>query len=211
MTTRVRPSGIVVSWLLALMTGSVNAQGVHAVSPVALNEILAEPLLTPAIGSIHSDVTIVEYFDYDCPVCRRIEPELRKLVAGDPKVRLVRKDWPVFGEASVYAAYCTFAAAREGKYASAHEALIGSRKDLDSKEDVREVLRDAGFELKKIDADIVLHEADYKAALARNRREAAELGLRGTPGLVVGNQLAPGSLDYTQLERLIAQVRQAPK
>jgi protein-disulfide isomerase len=211
MTTRVRPSEIIVSWLLALMTGPINAQGVHAVPPVALNEILAEPLLTPAAGSIRSDVTIVEYFDYDCPVCRRIEPDLRKLVAGDPKVRLIRKDWPVFGEASVYAAYCTFAAARVGKYASAHEALIGSRKDLDSKEDVREVLRDAGFELKKIDADIALHEADYKAALVRNRGEAAELGLRGTPGLIVGNQLVPGSLDYTQLERLIAQVRQAPK
>jgi protein-disulfide isomerase len=210
MTTRVRLSGIVVSWLLALMTGTINAQGVHAVPPAALNDILAEPLLTPATGSIHSDVSIVEYFDYDCPVCRRIEPELRKLVAGDPKVRLVRKDWPVFGEASVYAAYCTFAAAREGKYAPAHEALIGSRKDLDSKEDVQQVLRDAGFDMRRIDVDIALHEADYRAALARNRREAAELGLRGTPGLIVGNQLVPGGLDYAQLERLIAQLRQAP-
>jgi protein-disulfide isomerase len=211
MTTRVRPCGIVVLWLMALMTESINAQGAHPVSAAVLNEILAEPLLTPATGSIHGDVTIVEYFDYDCPVCRRIEPELLKLVAGDPKLRLVRKDWPVFGEASVYAAYCAFAAAREGKYASAHEALIGSRKDLDSKEDVQQVLRDAGFDLSRIEADIALHTDDYKAALARNRREADELGLRGTPGLIVGDQLVPGGLDYAQLERLIAQARRAAK
>jgi len=211
MTTRVRPSGIIVSWLLALMTGPINAQGVHAVSPVALHEILAEPLLTPAAGSIRSDVTIVEYFDYDCPVCRRIEPELRRLVAADSRVRLVHKDWPVFGEASVYAAYCTFAAAREGKYAAAHEALIASRRDLESKEDVQQVLRDAGFDLRSIDADIALHETDYKAALARNWREAAELGLHGTPGLLIGNQVVPGGLDYAQLEGLIAQARRAAK
>jgi len=208
---RVRRSGMIILWLMALMTQPINAQGIHAVTSASVNDILAEPLLTPATGSGHADVTVVEYFDYDCPVCRRIEPELRRLVAADSRVRLVHKDWPVFGEASVYAAYCTFAAAREGKYAAAHEALIASRRDLESKEDVQQVLRDAGFDLRSIDADIALHETDYKAALARNWREAAELGLHGTPGLLIGNQVVPGGLDYAQLEGLIAQARRAAK
>jgi protein-disulfide isomerase len=151
-------------------------------------------------------VTVVEYFDYDCPVCRHLEPELRQLLARDARVRLVRKDWPVFGEASVYAAYCTFAAAREGKYRLAHDSLITSRQDLDSKEDVRAVLRAAGFDLKKLDTDIALHEKEYGETLTRNQREAAALGLRGTPGLIVGNQLVPGAVDYAKLEQLVTQV-----
>lgn len=183
------------------------AQTTRQVTPAALASILAEPRPTPASGSPVGDVTIVEYFDYNCPVCRRIEPDLRKLIANDPGVRVIHKDWPVFGEASVYAAYCSFAAAREGKYAQAHDALIASKRDLDSKEDVQQVLLLAGFDLKKIDADISLHQKEYSATLTRNLRETGALGLRGTPGLIIGKQLVPGGLDYSQLVRLAAEAR----
>jgi protein-disulfide isomerase len=201
---------VLLSSLVALLTVYTGAQAIDSVPSAAVKAILAEPLGTPAIGSAQADVTLVEYFDYNCPVCRHLEPQLRKLVQGDPQVRLIRKDWPVFGEASVYAAYCVFAAARAGKYPAAHDALIGSAKDLDSKEEVQEVLRDAGFDLHRIDADIALHESEYAAILARNKREAAELGLRGTPGLIVGNQLAPGGMDAAQLKSLVQRARQGP-
>jgi protein-disulfide isomerase len=210
MNTRVYRMGGIASVLLAVMISLADAQGVHRVAPAALAAILAEPLATAPAGSSRGDVTVVEYFDYNCPVCRRVEPQLRKLVGSDPKVRLIRKDWPVFGDASIYAAYCSFAAARDGKYAIAHDALIGSKRDLDSKEDVRQVMREAGFDLNKIDADIAVHEREYSAVLARNQHETAALGLRGTPGLIVGDLLVPGGLDYPQLESLVSQVRQHP-
>jgi len=200
----------VVSWLLMVLAGSAGAQEMQAVSSAALSAIQAEPLATPIAGANHGDVTVVEYFDYNCPGCRHLEPQLRKLIAADSNVRLIRKDWPIFGEASTYAAYCSFAAARNGQYAAVHDALIGSKKDLDSKEDVQQVLLDAGFDVKRIDAEIALHQAEYAAVLARNQREAGELGLRGTPGLIVGHQRVPGSLDSVQLERLVARARQAP-
>jgi protein-disulfide isomerase len=203
-------TGVVISSLLAVTMSFADAQALHRVAPAALAAIVAPPLATPPSGSSQADVTVVEYFDYNCPVCRGIEPQLRKLVGSDPKVRLIHKDWPVFGDASVYAAYCSFAAARDGKYALAHDALIGSKQDLDSKEDVRQVLRGAGFDLKKIDADIALHEREYSAMLARNQLESAALGLRGTPGLIVGDQLVPGGLDYPQLQHLVSQARQHP-
>jgi protein-disulfide isomerase len=208
MISRFHRTGIIFSLLVAAMMSSADGQGVRRVTPEALAAILAGPLATAPTGAPQGDVTVVEYFDYNCPVCRRVEPQLRKLLVSDPKVRLVRKDWPVFGVASVYAAYCSFAAAREGKYTVAHDALIGSKKDLDSKEDVQEVMREAGFDLKKIDADIALHEREYSAVLTRNQRETAALGLRGTPGLIVGDQLVPGGLDYPQLARLVSQARQ---
>lgn len=199
---------VVLSWVAVLVTAATGARAVETVPASMLKAIVAEPLRTPVAGSAEGDVTVIEYFDYNCPVCRHLEPQLRKLLTGDPQVRLIRKDWPVFGDASVYAAYCAFAAARAGKYALAHDALIGSAKDLDSREDVQQVLRDAGLDLHRIDADIALHESEYAANLARNKREAAELGLRGTPGLIIGNQLAPGGMDAAQLKSLVQRARQ---
>jgi protein-disulfide isomerase len=192
---------------LALFLDTANAQGTRRVSPAILQAIVTARLPTVPIGPAQGDVTIVEYFDYDCPVCRQLEPDLRKLAAGDLKVRVVRKDWPVFGAASEYAAYCSYAAAREGKYQAAHDALITSRQDLDSKAAVQTVLRAAGFDVQKLDTDIRLHAKEYSAVLARTRRETSALGLQGTPGLIVGNQLVLGGIDYPGLERLVSRAR----
>jgi protein-disulfide isomerase len=190
--------------------GVADVRGSHPVAPASLAAAVAEPLQIQPLGAAQGDVTIVEYFDYNCPGCRHLDPELRKLLASDPKVRLIRKDWPVFGDASTYAAYCSYAAAREGKYAVAHDALIGSKQDLDSKDDVRQVMSAAGFDMKKIDADIALHEKEYSATLARNVREATALSLRGTPGLVVGNQRLEGDAGYADLQRWVANSRKHP-
>jgi protein-disulfide isomerase len=79
--------------------------------------------------------------------------------------------------------------------------------DLGSREAVRTVLRTAGFDVQKLDADIQSHAHEYSDVLARNRRETAALGLRGTPGLIVGNQLVLGGIEYPGLERLVARAR----
>lgn len=194
----------------AQTTGIASARAGQEVPAAELSSILAPPFATPVSGSSEGDVTIVDYFDYNCPVCREIEPALRRVVASDPKVRLIHKDWPIFGDASLYAAFCTFAAARQGKYQQAHDALIGSKEDLDSKDDVRKVLSAAGFDLKAIDADIAHHEKEYRAVLRRNQRETAALGMQGTPGVIVGNQIVEGGgLDSVHLSRLVAQQRKA--
>jgi len=197
----------VLALTFTILTDHASAQGSVPIPTATLQAILAGPLPTPPGGAASGDVTVVEYFDYDCPVCRRLEPELRMLLSSDPRVRLIRKDWPVFGEASEYAAYCSFAAAREGRYQAAHDALISSRKDLDSKEEVRNVLLSAGFDVRKLDADIQAHAKEYSGVLERNRHETKTLGLRGTPGLIVGTQLALGGIDYTGLESLVARAR----
>jgi protein-disulfide isomerase len=207
-TTRCQLGRLLLSVLtLTLFTDIANAQSTRPVPPATMQAILAGHLSTPGAGAAQGEVTVVEYFDYDCPVCRHLEPELHKLLASDPKVRVVHKDWPVFGEASDYAAYCSFAAARQGRYQAAHDALIASRMDLDSKEDVQTALKAAGFDVRRLDADIQSHAKEYSDALARNRREAAALNLQGTPGLIVGSQLVLGGIDYPGLERLVAQAR----
>jgi len=190
-----------------LAVEAASAQQTRAVPHAVLTAILAAPFATPPAGSGHADVTIVEYFDYNCPGCRELDPQLRKLLADDPKVRLVRKDWAIFGGGSVYAAYASFAAEREGRYPAAHEALMTSSKSLDTKAAVLETLKTAGFDSAQIDADVARHEKEYAEFLARNAREAAELGLQGTPGLIVGNQLVLGGVTYRVLHRLVSKGR----
>jgi protein-disulfide isomerase len=193
------------AFMLAFLATQTSAQGTQHVPASTLQAILAGPLATPPAGAAQPRVTLVVYFDYDCPVCRRLEPELHRLLKDHRAVRIIYKDWPIFGEASAYAAYCSFAAAREGKYRAAHDALIGSRPNLDSKQAVRSVLEGAGFDVQTIDADIEHHAKDYAEVLARNRREAAALGLHGTPGLIVGDRLVLGAVDYARLEQLVAE------
>jgi protein-disulfide isomerase len=91
--------------------------------------VLRDPDI-PVAGNADGDITIVEYFDYQCPYCRKIEPELRQVVQDDGKVRFVLKDWPILGPVSVIAARMTLASKYQEKYIQAHEALIGVNSKL---------------------------------------------------------------------------------
>jgi protein-disulfide isomerase len=194
--------------LVLLCVNVASAQETRSVAPALLASLLQSSLTPAGSHGVHGDVTLVEYFDYNCPICRALEPALRTLLANDSKVRLVRKDWTLFGDGSVYAAYASFAAAREGKYQAAHDALITSSRDLDTKADVLSVLQAAGFDVARIDSDVTHHEQEYANALARVKQEAATLGLHGTPGIIVGNQLVVGGrTDYARLQRLVAEAR----
>jgi len=195
--------------LILLAADSATAQETRTVPSNVMAGVLADLTTAQAhADGDHRDITVVEYFDYNCPVCRGLEPELRKLLAADPKVHLVRKDWPIFGDGSLYAAYASFAARRQGRYQAAHDALISSSGDLDTKADVLAVLKAAGFDAAKIDSDVMHHAKEYAGDTARVRREAQALGLHGTPGLIVGNQLvAGGKIDSARLQRLIASLR----
>ena len=84
----------------------------------------------PVLGNPQGDITIVEYFDYQCPYCKKVAPELAKVVKDDGKIRLVPKDWPILGDPSKYAAKLVLAAKFQNKYQAAHEALI-SRQDAE--------------------------------------------------------------------------------
>lgn len=202
-----RPTLAATLLLLAFGLPTANAQSTKPAPSATWNAVLASPRPTPVAGSAQGDVTIVEYFDYNCPGCRALDPQVRQLLTKDPKVRVIRKDWPVFGDVSEYAAFCTYAAAKEGKYQVAHDALISSKQDLDKKEDVRNVMQAAGFDMKKIDADIAQHQKEYSAIIAANEHETAALGLKGTPGVVVSGQVVSGNIDYAGLSNLVAQAR----
>src|SRR5271154_6608477 len=106
---------------IGLAPGAVLAQGDDNVLTEAL--VLRDPDV-PVTGNINGDITIVEYFDYQCPYCRKLEPELRQVVQDDGKVRLALKDWPILGPVSVVAARMALASRYQDKFIKAHEVLM---------------------------------------------------------------------------------------
>lgn len=181
-------------------------QAVAQVSPAGMAQILSPPQM-PALGSAKAKVTVVEYMDYNCPYCRLMAPDFQRLVNTDPGVRVLFKDWPIFGPVSTYAAKAALAAQYQGKYLVAHQALLSTPDRLGSMKQVRSALQHAGIDLRRLDVDLKIHGAAINATLARIRAEARGLGLEGTPGLIVGDLFVPGAVNFADLQKLIAIVR----
>ena len=188
-----------------LLLHAASAQDIDLITPEGQKQMLAEPGTDP-VGARQPDVTIVEYFDYNCPYCKTVVPTLRALLAKDPKIALVYKEWPILGPVSKYAASSALAARWQGKYLAAHDALISGPR-LAQNEQVDAILQKAGVNMDTLKKDRTSHAKEIAALLARNDAEAHALTLDGTPGLVVGLQLVPGVASLSFLEKLVANSR----
>jgi protein-disulfide isomerase len=171
--------------------------------------VLRDPDI-PVAGNINGDITIVEYFDYQCPYCRKVEPELRQVVQDDGKVRLVQKDWPILGPVSVTAARMALACKYQDKYLQAHEALMGVNSKL-TEPRVHELLAAGGIDVDRVARDLATNAKAIDAVLARNNEQAVAFGFNGTPSFIVGKFRVPGVLTMAQFDQAIADARKATK
>lgn len=154
----------------------------------------------PAAGPADAAVTIVEFFDYQCPYCRVVSSYLGDIRAKDPRLRVVYKEWPILGPASEQAARAALAAARQGKYLSFHETLMKTRGIP-----TEAIFRYAAEETR-IDPDRLLRDmqtAETGETLRRNDRLAKQLGFTGIPSFVVGRTIVQGAITRDELETLI--------
>ncbi len=189
----------------SLLLGMASAQDVAVITLAGQKEMLSQPGTEP-VGARTPDVTIVEYFDYNCPYCKKQVPALQALLAQDPKIAVLYKDWPILGPVSVYAATSALAAGFQGKYLVAHDALISGPR-LAQNDQVDKILQGVGVNMDALKKDRTTHAKEIAALLARNDQEAHALSLEGTPGLVVGRQLVAGIADENYLKQLIAKSR----
>jgi protein-disulfide isomerase len=176
-----------------------------------LNEaaVLRDPDI-PVAGNPDGDITIVEWFDYQCPYCRKLEPELQQAIKQDGKVRLVLKDWPILGPASVYASQLALAAKFQGEFVEAHAALIGLDVRL-TEPGARDRLAQAGIDVDRAIRDLDTHQEAIAAILKRNDSQAKAFGYRGTPAFIVGKFRVPGVLTGEQFGQVIADARKAAR
>jgi protein-disulfide isomerase len=169
--------------------------------------VLRDPDI-PVAGNAGGDISIVEYFDFQCPYCRKLEPELRQVVQDDGKVRLVWKDWPILGPVSVMASRMALASKYQDKYSQAHDALIGVNSRL-TEPRIRELLDAAGIDVDRATRDLATNAKAIDAVLARNNDQATAFGFKGTPSFIVGKFRVPGVLTMEEFGQVIADARKA--
>jgi protein-disulfide isomerase len=199
---------LLVGVALACLGSESRAQNVEQITVAGQKSILAPPVMA-APGSHDPDISVVEYFDYNCPYCKKFAPTLQALSAGDPKIAVIYKDWPILGEVSVYAARSALAAQFQGKYLLAHDALMSGPR-LAKDDQVDAVLSRAGVDMTALAKDRALHAAEITALLARIGKEANAMGMQGTPGILIGRLLVPGIAELDELQKLVAAARRDP-
>jgi protein-disulfide isomerase len=193
----------------ALVGGGIVTAGAAADDDQVLTEakVLRDPDV-PVAGNPQGDITIVEWSDYNCPYCRKLEPELRQVVQDDGKVRLVLKDWPILGPVSVKAARIALAARFQDKYHQAHDAMMGVSSRL-TEPRIDELLASAGIDMDRLRNDLAARAKSIDAILKRNNAQAEAFGFNGTPSFIVGKYRVPGALSMAEFEQVIADARKA--
>lgn len=156
-------------------------------------------------GNPEGDVTVVEFFDYNCGWCKKSFPEVTKLIEQDKKLRVVLKEFPIFGGDSDYAAKAALAAKKQGKYWELHSALFQHEGKITA-DVVDDLASKQGLDLTKLKADMELPEVT--AVLAQNHALAQSLAINGTPAFIVDETVSPGYLEASALTEQIAGVRE---
>jgi protein-disulfide isomerase len=168
--------------------------------------IFRSPLSYTA-GNPNGDVTVVEFFDYNCGFCRRALTDVVKLVDTDDKVRVVFKELPIFGEESEGAAKAALAAGKQGKYFEMHQKLDAAPGKADKEKALR-VASELGLDVPQLEKDMegpsVIKELEEVKELAQ------KLGVQGTPLYLIGDRVVPGAPDdlYDQLVARVAEIRE---
>jgi len=195
--------------VFVLVSGVVSDARAEPDHVTSRERILRDPEI-PSLGNPNGDVTIVEWFDYQCPYCKALHPELEKIIKEDGHVRLVVKDWPILGPPSPEAARLVLATKYQGKFGEAHNALMAHVGRLTTST-IDETLAAAGIDVAKAKADLETHKAEIEALLARNNEQAEGLGFNSTPSFIVGTFRIPGVMKPELFKLAIADARAKAK
>jgi len=163
---------------------------------------------SPVGGNPQGDVTLVEFFDYNCPYCRQVAPLMVDAEANDDKLRVVYKEFPILGPNSIFAAKAALAVQRQGKYPEFHKAMMQVQGQSDEAS-VIAVATELGLDIAKLRQD--MEDAAIAAEIDRNLALARALRINGTPGFVIGEEIARGAIDLATMKSLIEQARWSKK
>jgi protein-disulfide isomerase len=158
----------------------------------------------PVAGDPQGDVTIVEFFDTRCPYCRHMEPVMTEFLARDRKVRLVYKDLPILGPASVMGTKALLAAQNQNAYVKMRDAVMRLPPDT-TLQQLEATANTLGLDWPRLARD--MEAPSVQARIDQNLKLAHSLGIQGTPALVIGNDLIPGAVELADLTKAVAAAR----
>lgn len=197
---------IVVAMVAAALVAPLSGFTPAAQAQDTSTEMILRDPQAPEGGNPKGDVTIVYFTDYNCPYCKTVGPVLDRVVREDGKIRLVYKDWPVIRPTSIEGAVLVLAAKYQGKYKTAHDALMKLPGSNLTKEQMRAAIQKAGIDMPRLDRDIAEKEDEILDLVKRNMAQADAIGLNGTPSFLIGPFRTP-ALDYAGFKEAIADAR----
>jgi protein-disulfide isomerase len=160
---------------------------------------------SPSVGPANASVTIVEFFDYRCPYCKRVAPDIATLLASDPDLRIVYKEFPILGPESLVASRAALTAQRQGKYREMHEALIAS-KGAFSEAEILATAQSVGLDVERLKTD--MNDPAIMDQLKQVHALAQALNIDGTPAFFFGARFVGGAVSLDQMRQLIQEARQ---
>ncbi|HIJ63148.1 MAG TPA: DsbA family protein [Rhodospirillaceae bacterium] len=168
--------------------------------------LLADPT-DPVADAPGATVTVVEFFDNECPFCKKIAPDLARLMAENRDVRIVYKEYPILGPGSQIAARAAMASMKQGKYDPFHAALMADATPEHQLAEPRvmEIAKGVGLDVTRLKADMAAPE--IAAKIAGNGGLARQLGITGTPGLIIGDKVMSGAVPYQVMAEAVANAR----
>jgi protein-disulfide isomerase len=158
----------------------------------------------PAGGTAAGDAVLVEFFDYNCPYCKKAAPVVDQLIQSDPKAKIVYKEFPILGPGYVFAARAALASQKQGKYLAFHDALYASHGPV-TEDSALEVAKAVGVDIDQLKKDMADPAIDE--AIKRNLALADALRISGTPTFVSRKQITPGLVGLDVLKQMMASVR----
>lgn len=171
---------------------------------------LISSAISPVAGNAKGTISVIEFFDYQCPHCKAMVPAIQGLIAANKNVRVVYKEMPIFGADSEFASRAALAAQKQGKYEVFHNALMKSSGRLPN-QTVLDIAKSVGLDINRLQAD--MKQADISNELASNGQLAEKIGVRGTPAIIViedadpkVNRFIPGETSQAALQTAIDQV-----
>jgi protein-disulfide isomerase len=192
---------------LSLAGGAADAQTPPATTDQAIanhaDDLLHDPA-SPAIGAPGADVTIVEFFDYTCPYCKATEPRLEALLKADKGVRLVLKEFPILTPQSLIASKAGLAAARQGKYARFHQALMSYRGPLTAPV-IFDTAKGAGVDLARLRRDMASPQVSDEIIADFNLARA--LRIFAAPAFIIDGRLMTGPSADIDFPKAVAAAR----
>lgn len=157
------------------------------------------------LGNPNGDVTVVEYFDYNCGWCKRALNEVRTITESDKNVRVVMKEFPIFGEDSQFAAKAALASIKQNKYWEFHVALMKAKRV--TKKNTFGIAKSVGIDVEALETEMA--KPVYDKTLAENSRIAQALGMQGTPGFIIDSKVNYGYVPAAGLRTMVAAVRKS--
>lgn len=158
----------------------------------------------PSVGNPEGDVTIVEFFDYNCGYCKHALPDIQNILKSDQNVRFVFREMPILGPTSRTAAQWARAAHKQGAYFKYHVAVMNYKGQKDEAS-LEKIAKDMGLDTKQMKKDAASPE--IQDLLEKDMVLARKIGVNGTPAFVVGKTLIPGYVGEDGLKQAIEDER----